>query len=173
VPETASAPRHPDVFRPRPATEDDIPLLLGLVRDLAIYENLLEHVKADETGFGKWLFRDKKAEAILGEVNGVAVGYALFYTTFSTFLGLPGLYLEDLFIRPESRGKGYGTMLLREVARIMCERGYGRLEWSCLDWNTPAREFYRSLGAERLEEWTTYRLTGTGADALAGRTGNG
>jgi GNAT superfamily N-acetyltransferase len=144
----------------RKAEEKDVALILQFVRRLAEYENLLDEVVGTEDLFREWLFDKKKAEVIFAVVDGKEVGFALFFHNFSTFLGRAGIYLEDLFVLPEYRGMGYGKALLKELARITVERGCGRLEWACLDWNQPSINFYRSMGAQAMEEWTMYRLTG-------------
>lgn len=152
-----------DGFILRPAVPGDVATILTLIRELAEYENLRDECVATEESLHNWLFRKPSAETIIGEANGRPVAFALFFTSFSTFLGKPGLYLEDVFVRPEARGKGYGKRILRYLSRLVVERGYGRLEWACLDWNAPSIAFYLSLGAVAMHDWTTYRLTG---DAL-------
>ena len=142
------------------ATEKDIPLILEFIKELAEYENMLSEVVADEKTLTKWIFENKKAEVIFALEDDVEVGFALFFHNFSTFLGRAGIYLEDLFVLPEYRGRGFGKGLLKELARIAVERGCGRLEWSCLDWNKPSIDFYLSIGAVPMDEWTVYRLTG-------------
>lgn len=149
------------------ARREDIPTILGFIRELAEYEHLLDEVVATEDLLEEWLFDKEKAEVLLVEENGVPVGSALFFHNFSTFLGRAGIYLEDLYIQPRHRNKGYGKATLRKLAQIAVERGCGRLEWSCLDWNRPSIEFYLSLGAVPMEEWTTYRLTGETLTTLA------
>ena len=151
----------------RYAVRKDIPLILQFIRDLAEYEKLLDEVVADKATLEEWIFDQKKAEVIFAMKEGKEIGFALFFHNFSTFLGRAGLYLEDLFVLPEYRGKGYGKLLLKRLARLTLQRGCGRLEWACLDWNTPSRKFYDSLGAVRMEEWTTYRLTGDALLSLA------
>lgn len=151
------------------ATEKDLPAILGFIRELAAYERLEDQVVATETLLREWLFRQKKAEVLLAVEGNEPVGMALFFHNFSTFLGRAGIYLEDLFVRPAYRGKGYGKGLLRELARITVERGCGRLEWSCLDWNQPSIDFYRSMGAVPMDGWTTYRLSGSTLEDVAGR----
>ena len=121
---------------------------------------MLDEVVATEELLKEWLFEKKKAEVIFALEDGVEVGFALFFHNFSTFLGRAGIYLEDLFVKPEYRGKGYGKSLLKKLAQIAVERGCGRLEWWCLDWNKPSIDFYRSMGAEPMDEWTTYRISG-------------
>ena len=142
------------------AEEKDTALILHFIRALAAYEKLSDQVVATEELLREWIFEKKKAEVLFPLENGVEVGFALFFHNFSTFLGRAGLYLEDLYISPEYRGKGYGKATLQKLAQIAVERGCGRLEWSCLDWNKPSIDFYLSLGAVPMEEWTVYRLTG-------------
>jgi GNAT superfamily N-acetyltransferase len=153
----------------RPATPDDVPAVCRLIRGLAEYERLAHEVVLDEARVREHLFGPRPfAEVLLAEEAREVVGFALFFHNYSTFLGRPGLYLEDLFVVPEHRGKGHGKALLRELARRALERGCGRLEWAVLDWNEPAIRFYRSLGAVAKDEWTVYRLTGDALKALAG-----
>ena len=142
------------------ATEQDTALIIEFISGLAEYENMTDDMIADEELLREWIFERKKAEVIFALEDGVEVGFALFFHNFSTFLGRAGIYLEDLFVKPEYRGRGHGKALICELARITVERGCGRLEWSCLDWNKPSIDFYLSLGAVPMEEWTTYRLTG-------------
>lgn len=149
------------------AKEKDTKLILSFIKELAVYENMLDDVVADEATLNKWLFEKKKAEVIIGEVNNEPIGFALFFHNFSTFLGKSGIYLEDLYIREEFRKKGYGKGFLKKLAGIAKERDCGRLEWSCLDWNKPSIDFYLSLGAEPMDEWTVYRLTRDKIDILA------
>jgi GNAT superfamily N-acetyltransferase len=149
----------------RPAAPADIPLILALIRELADYERAPEQaVATDELLhrhlFGDGLGRGPTAECLIGELDGRPEGFALFFHNFSTWLGKPGLYLEDLFVRPAARGRGLGKALFQRVAAIALERGCPRLEWSVLDWNTPAIGFYTSMGARPMDEWTVYRLTG-------------
>ena len=144
----------------RYAQESDIPQILFFIRELAIYENMLDDVVATEDLLQEWIFEKKKAEVILAEENSEPVGFALFFHNFSTFLGRAGIYLEDLFVKPEHRGKGVGKALLRRLAQITVDRGCGRLEWACLDWNRPSIDFYLSLDATPMDQWTVYRLTG-------------
>ena len=149
----------------RPAAPADVPVILALVRELAEYEKLASEVVAREEDLHAHLFGEpRRAEALVVEDAGQVVGFALFFHNYSTFLARPGMYLEDLFVRPAHRRRGYGRELLRAVAKIAVERGCGRFEWSVLDWNAPAIAFYRSLGAAAMDEWTVFRLTG---DALA------
>ncbi len=151
----------------RYAEEKDCGLILKFIRELAAYEYMLDDVVATEELLREWLFKKQKAEVILACEDGKEVGFALFFQNFSTFLGRGGIYLEDLFVMPEYRGKGYGKMLLKKLARIAMERGCGRLEWSCLDWNKPSIDFYLSLGAEAMDKWTVYRVTGDTLKDLA------
>ena len=151
----------------RYATEKDVPLILQFIRDLAEYERMLDQVVADEALLREQLFEKQQAEVIFALEDGREVGFALFFHNFSTFLGRSGLYLEDLFVLPQYRGKGYGKALLSKLASIAVERGYGRMEWWCLDWNQPSNDFYKSLGAEPMNEWTVYRLTGDTLQHLA------
>ncbi len=142
------------------AEEKDCGRILEFIRELAAYEKMSEQVVATEALLREWIFVRKKAEVLFACAEGKEVGFALFFHNFSTFLGRAGIYLEDLFVLPEYRGRGYGKGLLRQLARIALERECGRLEWACLDWNRPGIDFYLSLDAAPLEEWTTYRLTG-------------
>ena len=143
------------------AQETDTLLILQFIRELADYEHLLDQVVADEATLRDQLFEKRRAEVLFALEDGAEVGFALFFHNFSTFLGRAGIYLEDLFVLPEERGKGYGEALLRELARITVERGCGRLEWACLDWNQPSIDFYtKKMHAVPMDEWTTYRLTG-------------
>jgi GNAT superfamily N-acetyltransferase len=155
----------------RPATKDDVPLLLSLIRELAKYERLSHEVVATEDLLRESLFGERRvAEAIVARYEGVPAGFALFFHSFSTFLGRPGMYLEDLYVRPEFRGRGIGHALLAHLAGLAKERGCGRLEWSVLDWNKPAVEFYKSVGAVPMDEWTVYCATGEALDRLATRS---
>lgn len=142
------------------AQREDLGLIINFVKLLAEYEKMSHLVVADEEGFEKWLFEEKKVEVIFALEKGKEVGFALFFYNFSTFLGKAGIYLEDLFVLREYRGKGYGKGLLRKLSQIAVDRGCKRLEWTCLDWNTPSINFYLSLGAEKMDDWTTYRLSG-------------
>lgn len=152
----------------RPATINDVPVILGFVRELAIYEKLLHEVVATEALFAEHLFgQHPVAEVVIAEWERKPVGFALFFHNFSTFLGRPGIYLEDLFVLTEMRGKGIGKALLSYLAALTKERQCGRLEWSVLDWNEPAIRFYRAIGAVPMDEWTVQRLTGDALDALA------
>lgn len=152
----------------RKATSHDVPAILDFIRQLAIYEKLEHEVVATHESLRETLFGTKPfAEVVLLEENGNKAGFALFFHNYSTFLGKPGIYLEDLFVLPEHRGKGYGKKLLSHLAKLAVERNCGRLEWSVLDWNTPALEFYKSLGAVPMSEWTAQRLTGQALRDLA------
>ena len=151
-----------------PATERDVPLVLEFIRELAKYEKLLHRVEATEERLRETLFGDKPAaECVLGYSGDQPVGFALFYYTYSTFAGLPGLYLEDLFVRPEARGRGFGRMLLQHLARLTKEKGCWRIEWAVLHWNKSAIGFYESLGAVPMDEWAVYRLSGEPLKTLA------
>ncbi len=156
----------------RPAQVDDVGRILGFVRELAEYEREPQAVKATEEMIRASLFGEEegrqKCEALIGEINGVARGFSLWFMNYSTWLGRWGLYLEDLYVQPDARGQGLGKALLVELARIARQRGCGRMEWAVLDWNTPAIEFYKSLGARPMGEWTVYRLDGEGIERLAG-----
>lgn len=143
----------------RTATETDTPLVLDFIKMLAEYEKMSNRVSADESLIREWIFEKKKAEVLFALEDGKEVGFAVFFHNFSTFLGKAGIYLEDIFVLPEYRGKGHGKGLLREIAKIAVERGCGRLEWQCLDWNEPSINFYLSFGAEQMNEWTTYRIS--------------
>lgn len=142
------------------AERKDTETILLFIKALAEYENMAEEVVADADTLEHWLFDEKKAEVIFAVENGEKVGFALFFHNFSTFLGRAGIYLEDLFVKPEYRGKGYGKALLTELARIAVSRGCGRLEWWCLDWNKPSIDFYLSMGAVPMNDWTVYRIAG-------------
>ncbi len=151
----------------RYANETDAVLILDFIKGLAEYEKMADEVIATQDLLKEWIFEKKKAEVIFALEDGIEVGFALFFHNFSTFLGRAGIYLEDLFVKPEYRGKGYGKGLLKKLAQIAVERGCGRLEWWCLDWNKPSIDFYLSLGAEPMDEWTTYRIAGETLDKLA------
>jgi GNAT superfamily N-acetyltransferase len=155
-------------FRIRPATRADVPIVLELIRDLATYERAPNEVTATEEQLVQVLFGQKPvAEVLLAFEGNTSVGFAVFFHNFSTWLGRPGLYLEDLFVRPEHRGKGYGRALLVDLAKIARDRACGRMEWAVLDWNDPAIEFYKKLGARPLDEWKIFRLTREGIAQLA------
>ena len=145
----------------RAAVPGDEALILDFIRQLAIYERMEDQVVATPELLREWIFEKQKAEVIFAEVDGEAVGFTLFFHNFSTFLGRAGIYLEDLFVLPRHRGKGYGKALLNNLARVAVERGCGRLEWTCLDWNKPSIDFYtKRMHAVPMDEWTVYRLTG-------------
>ncbi|MCI8869422.1 MAG: GNAT family N-acetyltransferase [Lawsonibacter sp.] len=144
----------------RMARPGDEGAVLNIIRALARYEHLEDQVIATEGLLREWLFEKEKAEVLLAEAEGKIVGSALFFHSFSTFLGRAGIYLEDLFVYPEYRGRGYGRALLKKLAAVTLERDCGRLEWACLDWNEPSIAFYKSMGAAPMEDWTTYRLSG-------------
>jgi GNAT superfamily N-acetyltransferase len=152
----------------RPAVVDDLDLVICFIRALAEYERLADAVVLDRTLIGCHLFGDKPmAEVLIGEIDGVPRGFALFFHNFSTFEGKPGIYLEDLFVDPEARGAGLGKALLARLAQLAMERGCARLEWSVLDWNEPSIEFYKSLGAQAMDDWTINRVDGAALTALA------
>lgn len=151
----------------RYAQRSDAPLILQFIRELADYEKMSDEVVADEETLEEWIFDKGKAEVLFAVVDEKEIGFALFFHNFSTFLGRAGIYLEDLFVRPEHRGKGYGKAILKQLASIAVERKCGRLEWWCLDWNQPSIDFYRSLGAEPMSDWTVYRMTGDTLNNLA------
>ena len=152
------------------ATEDHVPLILNLVKKLAAYERLEHEVVATEEDFRKALFgTPRTAEAVLAFLGGQPVGFALYFSTFSTFVGRSGIYLEDIFVEPEHRGQGVGAALLARIAKIACDRNCGRLEWSVLTWNEPAIGFYERLGARRMEDWRVFRLAGAALTELASR----
>jgi len=158
----------PEPLAIRTATRTDIPVLLELIRGLAEYEKLTHLVAADEALLGRELFAPgSHVEAVLGFAGGTAVGFAVYFHNFSTFLGRKGLYLEDLFVLPGHRGRGYGRALLLHVARVAHERGCGRFEWMALDWNEPAIRFYKALGATEMAEWRLFRVTGEALARLA------
>jgi GNAT superfamily N-acetyltransferase len=154
----------------RPATEDDVPIILSLIRELAEYERLSHEVVATEGLLRETLFGERRgAEVLIACCKGAPAGFALFFHSFSTFLGRPGIYLEDLYVKPEFRGRGIGRALLTHLARLAKERGCGRLEWAVLDWNEPAIKLYKSIGAVPMDEWTVYRVTGEALETLATR----
>jgi GNAT superfamily N-acetyltransferase len=154
-------------FKIRFAKEQDINLILSFIKELAEYEKILDEVIATEEILYNSLFVKKAAEVIIGELNGKPVGFALFFHNFSTFIGKQGIYLEDLYIKPHARGKGFGKILLSYLGKLAIERNCGRIEWSCLDWNKPSIEFYKSLGAEVMNDWTVYRISGKSLGTLA------
>lgn len=149
------------------AEEKDLSLILEFIRELADYEKMLDEVVATEDLLNEWIFEKKVAEVIFVMENGIEVGFALFFHNFSTFLGRAGIYLEDLYVKPEYRGKGYGKALITKLASIAVERGCGRLEWWCLNWNKPSIDFYLSLGAEPMSDWTVFRIAGSTLENLA------
>ena len=149
------------------AVREDVPQILQFIRRLAEYEHLENEVVATEALLEEWLFDKEKAEVLIAREGEIPVGFALYFHNFSTFLGRAGIYLEDLFVLEEYRGRGYGKALLRRLAQIALERGCGRLEWCCLDWNQPSIDFYRSLGAVPMSDWTIYRLTGETLNNMA------
>lgn len=151
----------------RTATPTDVPLILYFIKELAKYEKMLDEVVATEEILKEWIFEKHSAEVIFVLHEGKEVGFALYFHNFSTFVGRAGLYLEDLYVMPEYRGLGYGKGLLRRLAQIAVERGCGRMEWVCLDWNQPSIDFYRSLGAQPMDEWTIYRLAGESLPQMA------
>ena len=144
----------------RYAERKDTPLILKFIKELADYEKMLDEVVADEATLEEWIFDKQKAEVIFAMEDDKEIGFALFFHNFSTFLGRAGIYLEDLYVQPGYRGKGYGKAILKKLASIAVERGCGRLEWWCLDWNKPSIDFYMSLGAEPMSDWTVYRIAG-------------
>ena len=157
-------------FQIRPARVEDVPVILQLIHDLATYERAPDEVTATEEELVDVLFGERPAAEVLLAFEGQSpVGFAVYFYNFSTWLGRPGLYLEDLFVKPEKRGKGYGRALLVELAKIARDRGCGRMEWAVLDWNEPAIAFYRSIGAKPMDEWTVQRLDGAALRQLAGR----
>ncbi len=151
----------------RYTTKEDAEKILEFIKELATYENMLDDVVATKELLVEWLFEKEKAEVMFVLENNVPIGYILFFHNFSTFLGRSGIYLEDVYVRPEYRGKGYGKAALKKLAQIAVERGCGRLEWVCLDWNRPSIDFYLSLGAQAMDEWTVYRLSGDELKSLA------
>lgn len=151
----------------RYAEESDVSLILKFIKELADYEDLLSEVIATEEVLLEWIFRKKSAEVLLGEVDGIPIGFALYFHNFSTFLGRAGIYLEDLYVRQKYRGRGYGKAFLRKLAQIAVEQGCGRLEWWCLDTNKPSIDFYLSLNAQPMDEWTVFRIAGDTLTELA------
>ncbi|MCL2775013.1 MAG: GNAT family N-acetyltransferase [Oscillospiraceae bacterium] len=149
------------------AARDDAPLILEFIKGLAEHEKMLAEVQATPELLEHWLFDKQTAEVLFAVMDEKEVGFALYFSNFSTFLGKAGLYLEDIFVLPEYRRRGIGKALLAKLACIAVERGYGRMEWACLDWNEPSIDFYRSIGADDMSEWTTYRLTGSALTKLA------
>jgi GNAT superfamily N-acetyltransferase len=160
----------PENFQIRPACVEDVPIILKLIRDLATYERAPDEVTATEEQLVDVLFGERAAAEVLLAFEGKSpVGFAVYFYNFSTWLGRPGLYLEDLFVKPEKRGKGYGRALLIALAKIARDRGCGRMEWAVLNWNEPAMKFYRALGAKPMNEWTVFRLTSEEIASLAGQ----
>lgn len=155
------------MFQIRPAKETDTETIFDLIKKLAIYEKLENDVITSPDELHHQIFEKKYAEVIIAEEDEKPVGFALYFHNFSTFVGKPGLYLEDVFVEPEHRGKGYGKAILVELAKIAKERNCGRFEWSVLDWNTPSIEFYKSLGAKPMDEWTVFRLDQSGIESLS------
>jgi len=151
------------------AEEKDIAVILEFIRGLAEYEHLLDMVEIREADLKKYLFEKKLIEVVIGEYDGTPAGFVLFFHNFSTFLGKPGIFIEDIFVKPEFRGKGLGKVFFSFLAKIVLERNCGRLEWSCLDWNKPSIEFYKNQGAQPLDDWKLYRITGDGIKKLAER----
>ena len=158
-----------DKFKMRFAQKEDIAQILYFIKELAKYENLLEEVVATEAILREWLFEKKVGEVIIGEYEGKPVGFMLFFYNFSTFLGRAGIYLEDLYVEPQMRGKGLGKMMLKYLAQLALERKCGRLEWWCLDWNESSINFYKNLGAVPMDEWTVYRVSGENLIKLANK----
>lgn len=156
-------------FKLRFAEENDVSLIINFIKELAAYEQLSGQVVATEAILKESLFNRKVAEVIIGEFNGEPVSFALFFHNFSTFLGRPGIYLEDLYVKPEMRGKGIGKIMLSFLAKLVIERDCGRLEWWCLDWNESSIEFYKSVGAIPMDEWTVYRVCDQSLVALASK----
>ena len=149
------------------ATVEDVPKILFFIKELAAYEKLADEVSADENLLREWIFDKKKAEVLFALENNIQIGFALFFHNFSTFLGKAGIYLEDLYVKPEHRGKGYGRKIIKKLAEIAVERGCGRLEWWCLDWNEPSINFYLKIGAKPMNDWTVYRVDGENLTNLA------
>lgn len=155
-------------FEIREATKSDLSLILSFIKDLAAYEKLSHEVTADEQQLERTLFGNHpSAKVIIGYYDGKPAAFSIYFTNYSTFLSKPGMYLEDLFVKPEFRGKGLGKAMLLHLAKIAHEKGYGRFEWAVLDWNEPAIEFYKSLGAVPMNEWTVFRLTADKLKSLA------
>lgn len=161
----------PDHFKIKPATVNDVPLILSFIKELATYEKLLHEVVATEEIFRETLFgKEPKAEVIIAYLNEDPIGFALYFYNFSTFLGRPGIYLEDLFVKPSARGNGYGQKILSYLAQLAKQKNCGRLEWWVLDWNQTAIEFYKKIGAKAMDEWTVYRVSGQELDFLAAKS---
>ena len=149
------------------AVVEDVPKILFFIKELAAYEKLSGEVSSDENLLREWIFEKKKAEVLFALENNIEIGFSLFFHNFSTFLGKAGIYLEDLYVKPEYRGKGYGRKIIKKLAQIALERGCGRLEWWCLDWNEPSVNFYLKLGAKPMNDWTVYRVDGENLTSLA------
>jgi GNAT superfamily N-acetyltransferase len=158
-------------IRLRFAVKEDVPLILEFIRGLAEYEHLQDQVEATGEALGNYLFQENKAGVIIAEYDGAPAGFALYFSNFSTFLGKPGIYIEDLFVKPDLRGKGLGKALFTFLAALVREKNYGRLEWSCLNWNEPSIAFYQAQGGRPLTEWTTFRVTGEPLKNLAEQLG--
>lgn len=154
-------------FKLRTTEEKDVPLILSFIKELAEYEKMSNDVIATEEVLRESLFKRKVAEVIIGEFNNQPVAFAVFFHNFSTFVGKPGIYLEDLYVKPEMRGKGIGKLILSYIAKLCVERNCGRLEWACLDWNEPSIKFYKKMGAVPMDEWTVYRVSDNALTELA------
>lgn len=154
-------------FTIRFAKPDDVSLVLELIKELAVYEKMLDEVGATEESLNTYMFEKEMVEVIIGEYENEPVAFALFFPNFSTFLGKPGLYLEDFYVKPNMRGRGFGKRIFSFLANLTKERNYGRLEWICLDWNEPSINFYKKMGAVPMDDWTTYRMQGTALEELA------
>jgi len=152
----------------RSAQKKDTTLIINFIRELAEYEHLTHLLEVDEKNLNKYIFKEKMVEVIIAEYDNKPAGFALYFYNFSTFLGKPGIYIEDLFVKPEFRGKGLGKHFLSYLAKLVQERNYGRLEWACLNWNEPSIKFYKSQGAKPMDDWTVYRLSGENLAMLAG-----
>ena len=151
------------------AKKEEVSDILYFIKELAKYENMLDEVTATPELLEKWIFEEKKANVVFAYEDDKKVGFTLYFTNFSTFLGKPGLYLEDLFVLPDYRGKGYGKALLKHLADFAAKSGFGRMEWACLNWNTPSIDFYLGMGAKRMTEWNIYRLTGKTLEDMANK----
>jgi len=151
----------------RSVNKRDTKLIINFIRNLAEYEHLSHLLEVEETKLQKYIFKEKMVEVIIAEYDGKPAGFAMFFNNFSSFLGKPGIYIEDLYVKPEFRGKGLGKYLLSYLAKLVQERKFGRLEWSCLDWNEPSIKFYKNLGAQTRDEWTIYRISGENLAKLA------
>ncbi|MGL5151468.1 MAG: GNAT family N-acetyltransferase [Clostridium sp.] len=154
-------------FKLRTTVKEDSQLILALIKEIAVYEKMLDEVVATEESICESIFEKKEAEVLIGEFNGEPIGYALYFFNFSTFIGKAGFYLEDIYIKPEYRGRGIGKEIFRTLGKIAYEKGCKRMEWSCLDWNEPSINFYKGLGAIPMSEWTVYRLTEENIEKLA------